>query len=818
MLYYKHINRRWGVIPVDKRISLKRLVCVTALITALLLTILIPSVPRASAAFGYFYYLSAPVIDAPSNTDKGVRISWTHVAGAVRYRVYVQSGATWSVLGETTENSMYHKDAESGKTYSYCVYCINANGSFFTSDSSAVKSIAYIAAPKITKLSALSDGVRISWDAVSGAKTYRVFVYDNKWKNICETGETSCVYRDVIPGGTYKFTVRSLSGDGKTYNSGYDKEGASTTFVKTPDILSFTDEPGGVRITWDACAGAEVYRLYKRIGDQWTRIAVTSATSYLHSVVQDEENVYTVRCFDGHKNGVSDYNREGWRHRYHFEGSVGEPAITGVLNTQAGAKIYWMRVTGAQRYRVLLKTGDGWTVLGETDGNHFTHTSAASGVSFTYSVCCIDSSGSACSNYASAYSNTYYRSPDIKSVINTANGPLITWNTSPGAAYYRLLARKGGVRLTLGVTAKTSFLHRTAADNTLYSYTVDCLDSHYRPVSETSEQGCDNVCSRSVSYRVYSCGIFASDIKAATNAGSGVVREPNAPLTRASAAQILVDALGYKHKTSIRLSDATNNEYLQTAAYYGYFLPDGSDRIYPESYVTEAEYNSLMTELSRYAQLKGKRILAFGDSIVVGKGNNAESIARIMGEKYSMKYKSYARNGATLSSANDVRRHIADQTAEAYESGFKPDIILLNGGTNDISLVWRENEDEYFDPYDPDSSTLAAGMNRILDDIFRYWSGVPVIFIRAHNLNVYDDTLERQIGEYTVSLAKRRGCHIADVFSETGFNTETGNIQNRYTVDVDNPSRGDSIHPNALGYATFYMPLIYEKTAQLLLP
>ena len=49
------------------------------------------------------------------------------------------------------------------------------------------------------------------------------------------------------------------------------------------------------------------------------------------------------------------------------------------------------------------------------------------------------------------------------------------------------------------------------------------------------------------------------------------------------------------------------------------------------------------------------------------------------------------------------------------------------------------------------------------------------------------------------------------------MNTENSKISDRYTYK-NNPAlagRSDSIHPNALGYATFYLPAVSEKLAML---
>ena len=97
------------------------------------------------------------------------------------------------------------------------------------------------------------------------------------------------------------------------------------------------------------------------------------------------------------------------------------------------------------------------------------------------------------------------------------------------------------------------------------------------------------------------------------------------PLTRRFVASTLVKACGYEERGAGMFSDVSGQEsYLNTAAYYGYFLPDMNNRIYPDAHITADEFAGLKRELECRRTLKDKRALSFGDSIMYGSGNRRD--------------------------------------------------------------------------------------------------------------------------------------------------------------------------------------------------
>ena len=78
-------------------------------------------------------YIGMPKISSAANTANGVKLRWSAVAGAEKYRVFVKNNGRWVKLADTNALTYTHTAAVSGTAYTYTVRCINADGTAYTS-------------------------------------------------------------------------------------------------------------------------------------------------------------------------------------------------------------------------------------------------------------------------------------------------------------------------------------------------------------------------------------------------------------------------------------------------------------------------------------------------------------------------------------------------------------------------------------------------------------------------------------------------------------------------------------------------------------
>ena len=284
------------------------------------------------------------------------------------------------------------------------------------------------------------------------------------------------------------------------------------------------------------------------------------------------------------------------------------------------------------------------------------------------------------------------------------------------------------------------------------------------------------------------------------------------PLTRFFVAQTTVRALNYKQRTPGHIADINSlQSAMATMAYYGYFLPDVNNMVYPDREITAEEYEGLLTQLERYRQLKGKVILAFGDSIMHGSGNNDEGIADMIAEKYGMTAHDYSVPGAAMGLWVG-RSHIIDQLRPALNDLIKPDIILINGGTNDMNHVSLGDFTEGYDMTNTSSENFTGGFEKTMWMLTNNYYRVPVVYVRAHNMDLGSDANERKFGERALDVVEKWNGTSVDIYKDTDLYTEDSYMRCRYTYfDPAFGNAPDSIHPNALGYATYHLPLVTDE-------
>lgn len=443
-----------------------------------------------------FTALLNPQLSSVENVATGVKVSWGKVSGAEKYRVYYKiSGGSWTKIADTTSTSYTWTEAKSNTKYTFTVRCLTSDSMSFTSGyDSTGKTITYIEAPKLSSVEANNSGITIKWAKSVGAAKYRVYykTASDSWTKIADTTSTEYTWTGAKIGTKYSYTVRCITGDGKSHTSGYDGTGLSLTAVAKPKLSSVENAETGVKVSWDKVSDAEKYRVYyKTTGGSWTKIADTTSTSYTWAGAQSgTKYTFTVRCLTSDaKNFTSGFDTTGKTLTY-----IAAPKLSSVENTATGVKISWAKSAGAAKYRVYYKvSGGSWTKIADTASTSYTWTGAKSGTEYRFTVRCISSDGN---SHTSGFDSTglsidYVAAPKLASVNAVSSGVQITWNKTVGAEKYRVYYKVGsGEWNKLADTADTSYTLTGADFGTKYTFTVRCIsDDGSRPTSSYDSTG-----------------------------------------------------------------------------------------------------------------------------------------------------------------------------------------------------------------------------------------------------------------------------------------------------------------------------------------
>jgi len=156
--------------------------------------------------------------------DAQVTLSWTAQAGAKSYNVYRSTNADspGSAIGSSTTTQFTDSTAVNGTTYYYAITAVNAVGeSARSAPSSGVTPTVAAAVPAAPTGVNAADGVAqvtLSWSAVSGATSYKVYRSTTQGQQGALIGSSSSLGfadRTAVDGTPYYYAVAAVNGVGE---------------------------------------------------------------------------------------------------------------------------------------------------------------------------------------------------------------------------------------------------------------------------------------------------------------------------------------------------------------------------------------------------------------------------------------------------------------------------------------------------------------------------------------------------------------------------------------------------------------------------
>lgn len=260
------------------------------------------------------YYIAAPKLSLASNHNSGIKVYWEKVSTATDYNIYrkAEGDTTWEYIGTVDKSRLYYidKDVESFDAYSYTVRAYDDN-SISDYDKVGV-SKKYIEAPEVSTFKNTTTGVKIGWERVSVASSYRVYrkTGDGDWVLLKKLNNSTFTYTDETAksGVKYSYAVRAI---GSGVSSGYYTQ--TTVYLDKPLITSATSTKTGVTVKYSQSSGATKYRIYRKVSgaSEWTYLGTVkgdSTLSYKDETAQKGVTYYyTVRAFSGSYKSAYDY-------------------------------------------------------------------------------------------------------------------------------------------------------------------------------------------------------------------------------------------------------------------------------------------------------------------------------------------------------------------------------------------------------------------------------------------------------------------------------------------------------------------------------
>ena len=473
-------------------------------------------------------------LDQPSNLvatagNQIVNLSWDEVDRATTYRI-TRNGNT---LATTEDPQFSDSTVTNGKTYFYRVIAVH--GSFESFPSNSVSTTPQVPAPGAPIGFAATAGdtqVSLTWSAVSGATSYKVY----RGSSLIAT-QSGTTYADTgLSNGTaYSYTVKATNAGGDSVASSSISATPKIPAPSAPTGLQATAGNASVSLSWSASATATSYKVLRG----GVQIGTSNTTTYTDSTaVNGTSYTYTVKATNVGGDSVASSSTSATP-----VAPIAPPSAPANVQATAGnasVSLSWSASATATSYKVLR----GGVQIGTSNTTTYNDSTAVNGTSYTYTVKASNAGGdSVASSSTSATPQIPAPSaPASLSATASNNKVTLSWASAATATSYKVY-RDGTL---LASPSATSYVDSTAVNGTAYSYTVSAVNEGGESGQSSSASATPQVTAPGVptgfiatpgstqvslswsatsgasSYKIYRAGVFIATQSATTYTDTGL--------------------------------------------------------------------------------------------------------------------------------------------------------------------------------------------------------------------------------------------------------------------------------------------------------
>ena len=423
-----------------------------------------------------------PKITEAQALYSGNYIKWKKVAYADYYRVYrKQDGTDYEKIADVTKLEYTDKTAVKGEKYIYTIRAFDED--CYSKRNKNGVDLIYLAPPKFTNTPEILEDnkIKITWEAVAGAKKYRVYRKTEdakKYTRLATVGEDVLEYTDKASkkdGETYIYAVKAVNGTNAGILS--NKNRITLFGVKKPVAFGVGET---VSVKWDAVENATNYKLFKKNPDgEWDLVYsgadateyvdadVSTGNKYNYSLVVEKDGQYS--SFD--TKGVTAY-------------CLAEPKITSIKSSvDNSVYLKWNEIEGATKYNIYRESPfEDYKLVGTTTKTSFyDKTEKDSNYFYTYYVEAANEYGEGVSGN-NMRMHLFMKAPELTSAKWSSNGNVIKWKRVAGATSYVIMRRtpSGDFKKIAEVEDVLTYKDKTAKKSSKYYYTVAAMNGKYQ--------------------------------------------------------------------------------------------------------------------------------------------------------------------------------------------------------------------------------------------------------------------------------------------------------------------------------------------------
>lgn len=374
-------------------------------------------------------------------TENEIYLSWDFVEGARGFQVEVDG----KIVDIGMSTSYAYENLDPGTTHIFRIRAVNPIMDGDWSDLVEICTLPDI--PQNILASGMGNSISLSWDPVIGATGYDVEVQGAPVDNginttFIQTGLDSNLQQ------TYRVRAKNSSGAGK-----WSAIIAKSTLSSIPSNLKYTSTDNGIKISWDAAAGADGYE----VEIDGKTIISTFVAYYVHTGLSSyTEHFYRVRSKNA--DGLSN-----WSEVIYASTLLPVPSNLSARVTADGIIVTWDAVENATGYDIEV---DGVVI---NNGNLISYTHEDFLVNTEYSYRVRSKNGTAVSQWSEEIiRKTYTGVPSNISASATSTEIDVTWDPVIGAQSYEL--EVDGRIINTGMY--TFYKHSGLLPNSVHKYRV----------------------------------------------------------------------------------------------------------------------------------------------------------------------------------------------------------------------------------------------------------------------------------------------------------------------------------------------------------
>ena len=323
--------------------------------------------------------------------------------------------------------------------------------------------------------SAASGKPMLTWNAVEGATSYRIYRSTAKGSGYSLLGTvttTSYTNTGAKAGTTYYYRVKACNDAGLSpYSNVVSGKVKSVTPKPSAPVVKIGNSTasGKPMLTWNAVSGATSYKVYRATSQNGTYslLGTVTATSYTNTGAK-AGTTYWYKVKAVNSAGESAYSNI-------VSGRATVTALTlGHSSTSGKPMLTWKAVSGAASYKVYRATSKNgaYSVINTTKALTYTNTGAALGTTYYYKVEALNASGKSMGFSAIVEGKV---APVLAVGYSSVSGkPQLTWKAVPGATEYQVYrsTQQNSGYTKINTTTATSYVNTGAKVGTTYYYKI----------------------------------------------------------------------------------------------------------------------------------------------------------------------------------------------------------------------------------------------------------------------------------------------------------------------------------------------------------